>query len=196
MFSYLENLLETRNEAEAGRVKDSVDKCKQSLLDLGHSEFTFEDFLASFTDQLDGVQDGSLSADQLVENSRDQSISDSVVMFFRFITSGEIRKRADFFEPFIVGTSGLSVQQFCRSSVEPMGEESDHVHITALSDALGVLIRIVYLDSSNGDGGNNLDVNFHDFIPGQCVQEQPILKSKPSVVLLYRPGHYDILYEK
>ena len=25
---------------------DSVEKCKQTLLDLGHVEFTFEDFLA------------------------------------------------------------------------------------------------------------------------------------------------------
>lgn len=32
----------------------------------------------------------------------------------------------------------MSVQQFCRRCVEPMGEESDHVHIVALSDALQV----------------------------------------------------------
>ncbi|KAI5077664.1 hypothetical protein GOP47_0007488 [Adiantum capillus-veneris] len=192
MFSYLENLLETKNNLEAARVKDSVEKCKQTLLDLGHAEFTFEDFLASFTEQLDAVQDVTLSVDKLVDNCRDQAISDSVVMFFRFITSGEIRKRADFFEPFIFGTSGMAVQQFCRTSVEPMGEESDHVHITALSDALGVPIRIVYLDSSVGDGGKTVEVNFHDFIPSELSQE----KVKPPVMLLYRPGHYDILYEK
>eukprot|EP00250_Pteridium_aquilinum_P033915 c6635_g1_i1 orf=85-921(+) len=194
MFSYLENLLDTNNKSEAARAKDSVEKCKQTLLDLGHSEFTFEDFLASFTDQLDGVQDGSLRVDKLVESSRDQSVSDSVVMFFRFITSGEIRKRADFFEPFIFGTSGMTVQQFCRTSVEPMGEESDHVHIIALSDALGVPIRIVYLDSSVGDGGKNVEVNFHDFTPSESLLSEPETV-KPPVVLLYRPGHYDILYE-
>lgn len=192
MFSYLESLLETRNKAEAARVKDNIEKCKQTLLDLGHADFTFEDFLACFVDQLDGVEDGSLSVDKLVENSRDRCISDSVVMFFRFITSGEIRKRADFFEPFIFGSSGLSVAQFCRTSIDPMGEESDHVHIIALSDALGVPLRIVYLDSSVGDGGKTVEVNSHDFIPAELSQE----KLKPSVVLLYRPGHYDILYEK
>ncbi len=31
-----------------------------------------------------------------------------------------------------------SVEQFCRKLVEPMGEESDHIHIVALTDALGV----------------------------------------------------------
>lgn len=33
---------------------------------------------------------------------------------------------------------GLSVEQFRRRCVEPMGEESDHVHIVALTDALQV----------------------------------------------------------
>ena len=28
------------------------------------------------------------------------------------------------------------MEQFCRRYVEPMGEESDHVHIVALTDAL------------------------------------------------------------
>ncbi len=33
---------------------------------------------------------------------------------------------------------GLTVEQFRRRCVEPMGEESDHVHIVALTDALQV----------------------------------------------------------
>ena len=32
----------------------------------------------------------------------------------------------------------ITVEQFCRRYVEPMGEESDHVHIVALTDALQV----------------------------------------------------------
>lgn len=87
--------------------------------------------------------------------------------------------------------------QFCKSSVEPMGEESDHVHVTALSDALGVPIRIVYLDRSCDDKGS-VSVNHHDFTPAArddaanansgCIQ--------PFITMLYRPGHYDILYPK
>ncbi len=33
----------------------------------------------------------------------------------------------------------VSVEQFCRRYVEPMGEESDHVHIVALTNALQVV---------------------------------------------------------
>lgn len=79
-----------------------------------------------------------------------------------------------------------------------MGEESDHVHITALSDALGVPIRVVYLDRSSCDAGG-VSVNHHDFLPG--AGDLPISsgsseKSNPFITLLYRPGHYDILYPK
>lgn len=34
-------------------------------------------------------------------------------MFFRFVTSGEIRKRSEFFEPFILGLTNATVEQVC-----------------------------------------------------------------------------------
>lgn len=79
-----------------------------------------------------------------------------------------------------------------------MGEESDHVHITALSDALGIPIRVMYLDRSSCDTGG-VSVNHHDFVPAagnlphaSCGYET----NNPFITLLYRPGHYDILYPK
>ncbi|KAF3682125.1 Ubiquitin thioesterase otubain-like [Capsicum annuum] len=140
-------------------------------------------------------------------------------MFFRFVTSGEIRKRSEFFEPFVLGLTNASVEQlfvvpvmlelpgvnpppylktqFCKSAVEPMSEESDHVQIIALSDALGVPIRVVYLDRSSCEN-NSINVNHHDFIPTSSeVGNSDVSKTtNPSITLLYRPGHYDILYPK
>ncbi|CAH9087981.1 unnamed protein product [Cuscuta epithymum] len=114
-------------------------------------------------------------------------------MFFRFVTSGEIKKRSEFFEPFILGLSNTSVEQFCKSSVEPMGEESDHVHIIALSDALGVPIRVVHLDRSSsslsgGENSSNIDESTKKAV---APEAHSVL-----LTLLYRPGHYDILYRK
>ncbi|GJP81164.1 hypothetical protein CLOP_g11332 [Closterium sp. NIES-67] len=65
-----------------------------------------------------------------------------------------------------------------------MGEKSDHVHITAITDALAIPIRIVYLDRSAGQA------NFHEFLPEESV------RATPAMTLLYRPRHYDILYPK
>lgn len=38
-------------------------------------------------------------------------ISLLVVMFFRFITTGEIRNRSEFYEPFVQGLTNTSVEQ-------------------------------------------------------------------------------------
>nr|XP_043632053.1 OVARIAN TUMOR DOMAIN-containing deubiquitinating enzyme 1-like [Erigeron canadensis]XP_043632054.1 OVARIAN TUMOR DOMAIN-containing deubiquitinating enzyme 1-like [Erigeron canadensis]XP_043632055.1 OVARIAN TUMOR DOMAIN-containing deubiquitinating enzyme 1-like [Erigeron canadensis] len=203
MFSYLEHILESQDEAEVERIKVSVEKCRKTLQDLGYADFTFEDFFSLFIEQLESVLQGneaSISHDELVVRSRDQSVSDYVVMFFRFVTSGEIRKRSEFFEPFILGLSNTTVEQFCKTSVEPMGEESDHVHITALSDALGVPIRVVYLDRSSCDKEGGASVNHHDFVPAtgdaSTSTTENGSETTPFIVLLYRPGHYDILYRK
>lgn len=201
MFSYLEHILESQDRAEVDRAKSNVEQCRKTLQSLGYADFTFEDFFALFLEQLESVLQGngtSISQEELLLRSRDQSISDYVVMFFRFVTSGEIRKRSEFFEPFIMGLTNATVEQFCKSSVEPMGEESDHVHITALSDALGVPIRVVYLDRSSFDSAG-VSVNHHDFIPavgGLPNASGSTETVSPFITLLYRPGHYDILYSK
>lgn len=201
MFSYLEHILESQDRKEVDHVKVNVEQCRKTLQSLGYADFTFEDFFALFLEQLESVLQGnetSISQDELLLRSRDQSISDYVVMFFRFVTSGEIRRRSEFFEPFIMGLTNTTVEQFCKSSVEPMGEESDHVHITALSDALGVPIRVVYLDRSSCDSGG-VSVNHHDFIPvvGDLTNASGSSETvSPFITLLYRPGHYDILYPK
>lgn len=84
----------------------------------------------------------------------------------------------------------LSVEQFCRRFVEPMGEESDHVHMVALTDALQVPIRVVYLDRSQGGDGEDGAPNTHDFAPSEGEGKPP------AVHVLYRPGHYDIIYPR
>ena len=75
-----------------------------------------------------------------------------------------------------------------------MGEESDHVHIIALSDALGVPVRVVYLDRSSCENGS-VNVNHHDFVPSALSSVGGDgSEINPYITLLYRPGHYDILY--
>ncbi|KAB5573265.1 hypothetical protein DKX38_000459 [Salix brachista] len=176
MFSYLEHILETQDRAEVDRIKIKVEECRKTLQGLGYVDFTFEDFFALFLEQLDDVLQGnenSISHEELQNRSCDQSVSDY--------------------------SECLDCVMFCKSSVEPMGEESDHMHITALSDALGVPIRVVYLDRSSCDAGG-VSVNHHNFVPapgnlpsGSSASSESI---NPFITMLYRPGHYDILYPK
>lgn len=60
-----------------------------------------------------------------------------------------------------------------------MDRESDHIHIIAISTALNVSISVAYVD--RGD-----EMTYHNFPE----------ESNPQIHLLYRPGHYDILYPK
>lgn len=53
--------------------------------------------------------------------------------------------------------------------------------VAALCTALNVGVRVEYMDRGEAEGGQ---VTAHDFPDGL----------KPKVYLLYRPGHYDILY--
>ncbi|CAN6818708.1 unnamed protein product [Brassica oleracea] len=55
--------------------------------------------------------------EELVNRNRDQSVSDYIVMFFWFVTAGEVRTRAEFFEPFITRLSNSTVDQFCKTSI-------------------------------------------------------------------------------
>lgn len=112
---------------------------------------------------------------QLVFN--DQGYSDYVVVYLRLITSGQLQEGADFYQNFI---DGCTMEEFRHQEVEPMYKESDHIHIIAICTALSVGVRVEYMD--RGDE----QVKAHDFPDGL----------KPKISLLYRPGHYDILYPK
>uniref|UniRef100_A0A673JKD2 Ubiquitin thioesterase OTUB1 n=1 Tax=Sinocyclocheilus rhinocerous TaxID=307959 RepID=A0A673JKD2_9TELE len=118
------------------------------------------------------------SLGELLSSFNDQSVSDYIVVYLRLLTSGYLQREHVFFQHFIEG--GRSVKEFCQQEVEPMSKESDHIHIIALAQALNVSILVEYMD--RGEGGT---VNNHVFPEG----------SEPRIFLLYRPGHYDILYK-
>ena len=67
-----------------------------------------------------------------------------------------------------------------------MSRESDNIHIIALSQATGVPIRVIYMDHSEKSA-----LTIHDF-DGQ--KDGKVKDFKPMITLLYRPGHYDLLY--
>lgn len=79
----------------------------------------------------------------------------------------------------VIITYQMILLLFMIQEVEPMYKESDHIHIIAMSTALGTGVRVRYMDRGAGT-----EVTAHDFPEG----------STPAVHLLYRPGHYDILY--
>ena len=77
------------------------------------------------------------------------------------------------------------LQSFISSQVEPMNVESDQIHIVAMANALNCSFKIANLDHSMvGESG----INYHEIAPRDE-------KDSFKIHLLFRPGHYDVLYQ-
>ncbi|XP_033212537.1 ubiquitin thioesterase otubain-like [Belonocnema kinseyi] len=175
-YAYLERLISNKEEYE--KFRELALKSKDNLVALGFPQFTVEDFHDTFMEVIDKVGGGTeASYDELHKLFNEQGYSDYVVVYLRLITSGQLQREAEFYQHFIEGHR--TVKEFCHQEVEPMYKESDHIHIIAMSTALGTGVRVRYMDRGAGT-----EVVAHDF-PENAT---------PSVHLLYRPGHYDILY--
>nr|CAD7264622.1 unnamed protein product [Timema shepardi] len=221
-YAYLEYLL--KNKEEYKRFHELASKSKDDLVTMGFPKFTVEDFHDTLANALvvlscSTAEDGEIevrisfmevvkkvgespdnfSQRELHDLFNQQSYSDYVVVYLRLITSGQLQRDSEFYQNFIDGKR--TVLEFCHQSanapvvlsstaedgeievriseVEPMYKESDHIHIIALSTALNVGIRVRYMDR-----GESSEVIAHDFPEGSTC----------AVHLLYRPGHYDILY--
>lgn len=85
---------------------------------------------------------------------------------------------------------GQTVENYCDMSVMPIGSEIENVSLSALKDVLlspaGIALEVLYLDRSDAS-----EVNMHRFDPVNPVGGATI----GTIRLLYRPGHYDLLYK-
>lgn len=73
---------------------------------------------------------------------------------------------------------------YCKAEVEPMNKECEQLQILALTEYLDVQADIAYLDGRFNEASGLARVR----VPETCRAEAW------TVHLLYRPGHYDLLY--
>ncbi|KAF8071069.1 OTU1 [Scenedesmus sp. PABB004] len=204
IYGYLEWLLahQPAREADAQRFAACLSGWKAKLSAAGYDGIVYEDPLDMLLGQVQAILisgtglDGGITPEQLLSNFRDDTWSNTCVMLLRFITSAEIKRRAEHFEPFVLGQYEMDVATFCERSVDVMGEESDHIHAQALTDAVEVPIRIVQIDSSPYGGADAAAALTVDMRPETLSAEAQAALGPPVVHLLYRPGHYDLLYPK
>uniref|UniRef100_A0A8C7DGP0 ubiquitinyl hydrolase 1 n=1 Tax=Oncorhynchus kisutch TaxID=8019 RepID=A0A8C7DGP0_ONCKI len=108
--------------------------------------------------------------DTLLQLFNEQTTFDSMVQYLRLLTLAYLQNHADFFSHFVEAPIGKSVKNKClftMREVETMAMECDHIDILALSEALGVSIHIASIEGET---------------------------DSPSLHLLYKTAHYDILY--
>ncbi|XP_017776361.1 PREDICTED: ubiquitin thioesterase otubain-like [Nicrophorus vespilloides] len=178
-YAYIEKLLDDKEQFSL--FYDLVEKSKNSLVALGFPQFTVEDFYDTFMEvlkRINDIDDASDAKKELHNLFNEQGYSDYMVVYLRLLTSGQLQKEQIFYSFFIDGER--TVADFCHQEVEPMYKESDHIHIMGACSVLLTGVRVVYMDR-----GGNTSVTEHNI---------PQDRLTPDVYLLYRPGHYDILY--
>ncbi|KAL1509156.1 hypothetical protein ABEB36_003938 [Hypothenemus hampei] len=179
-FSYatLERLLGDKEEFI--KFYKLAENSKSILVELGFQQFTVEDFYDTYMEvlkRLADIDNVEAAKKELHTIFNEQGYSDYMVVYLRLLTSAQLQKEQDFYSCFIEGNR--TVADFCHQEVEPMYKDSDHIHIMAACSALNTGVRVSYMDRGTGT-----TVTQHD-LPEGCI---------PTVHLLYRPTHYDILY--
>eukprot|EP00457_Paulinella_chromatophora_P007495 gb/GEZN01007518.1/.p1 GENE.gb/GEZN01007518.1/~~gb/GEZN01007518.1/.p1 ORF type:complete len:310 (-),score=67.76 gb/GEZN01007518.1/:601-1503(-) len=176
LFAYLERLLTHREEIPAflKTVKDSF----EPLVKLGAPRYTLEDFHDALVSEVEWIAKDQPTPAELLQHFNDENSSSYLTYYCRALVSGYLKAHVADFEAYL--PPGKSMAQFIQSEVDPVIAEADYIQCTALTQSLGVGARIEYLDQSEGA------LNGH-VLPSDAT---------PKVFLLYRPGHYDILYPK
>jgi ubiquitin thioesterase protein OTUB1 len=190
LFSYLEKLLllskddELKAVMEKSRISEILKDSRSTLVNVGYQEGIFETFIDMLQELLDGLF--TMTRDTLQATFQEDGESDYYTWFMRLLTAGSMRMQEERFAPFI--EFGADIAGFCQREVEPMGKECEQVQIIALTEYLKVPVSIEYLDGHAFDPAEGLSVVE---VGGNDTEGPPC---PFNVTLLYRPGHYDILY--
>ena len=133
-----------------------------------------------------GKTDGASAANTektVADMFRDEGdgVGNYLITFARLLVSHELKTRPDEYQPFLWANPelGADIPSFCRNQVEPVDVEAGEIQAAALVAAMGVPLRVEYLDRV---GGSTID------FPNGAGQP------KVGAVLLFRPGHYDVLF--
>ncbi|TMW60213.1 hypothetical protein Poli38472_000255 [Pythium oligandrum] len=193
IFALCEQLLTNKEDVAAAtalrlRILDKIRQSKAELIAIGYSEVAIDAFWETFVDYLEAME--TRTHDELVQDFQTEGGEcEYLVWYARLLTAGHLKRHAEQFQPFIEGLfPGLTVEQFCAAEVEPMGKECDQPQITALTEALQVRVKIEYLD-----GSTTAEQDLQSYICGTNAEGS---EDSINIHVLYRPGHYDILYPR
>ncbi|KAI2639236.1 peptidase C65 Otubain-domain-containing protein [Xylaria nigripes] len=158
------------------------------------------DFMVSETidllnDVLSSMSEGSDAMPILMARFNDSNTSMCLVYHLRLLASSRLKGNPAQYEPYLVADADPGVkdvvEDYIASTIMPVNREIDHISVVLLHDILlrpaNIVLDIAYLDRSEGD-----EVNVHR-LPEEANGQDPSTLG-PIIYLLYRVGHYDILY--
>ncbi|KAK1610552.1 hypothetical protein QYE76_034225 [Lolium multiflorum] len=187
IYSYLELLVKVPHEEELrliGTLEPLLEKFQR--LDLPGSYYHGHDAFVNFILKcMDRKQTLSVSdyEDWLFQESQNDQLFANIISYLRLVTAIQICTEVEKFRHAIPELDPSYPEGWCREEVIPMHKDAFEVHVVALTGVLQVPLRIVNVDISR-----IAEPNTHIF------ESSDAAPSVPCVTLLYRPGHYDIIY--
>lgn len=184
-FGYLENLFALRDTLRVQRELMRVKSLSTLLNQVGQQEHLYEMFVDAteevFTKISQAIQNGIQEESFLEDAFNDEYNSSAIISHFRLLTSAWMKLNPQRYQAFLP----VPLDEYCATRVETVKSEIDEVSLQALVDGVisgsGFAVEILYLDRSEGEAAT-----LHLLTPNQ--------PSVATIRLLYRPGHYDILY--
>ena len=184
-FSALKDFISTslKHVCQFGYDENALDMFHEELVDL------FDFISASTSIDSNGVDVDEKLKEMHARLNEENGSSDYCTWFLRVITAAHLKSDADRFMLFLDASDDtvdhyLDIATFCSREVEPMGKECGMVQVTALAEAMNVRVNVEYLDGRDLAEGSKKLMRY-EFGPDGGLE----------VTLLYRPGHYDILYK-
>ncbi|SPJ74964.1 uncharacterized protein FTOL_04695 [Fusarium torulosum] len=192
-FSYFEKLVESGDQAKIEGEVARLMSMNHLLATVGNYQY-YEDWADEMLDLLrevaQNMNNPHLAQVLIQEKWNDRSVADSLIYYLRLLAGTYLKANAATFDPFITEYNG--VQGYCSQCIDIPNREIEHLGIEALSNVLlkpvDFVLEIAYLDRSPG-----ARVNTHRF-PGE-TNGQDVNSLGTVIYLLFRPGHYDILYK-
>ncbi|KAI9221273.1 peptidase C65 Otubain-domain-containing protein [Blastocladiella britannica] len=164
------------------RTKRELKDAYDLLLAQGFDRMVIEDFMDVAEDTVRAIEQKTIyDLDMLTARFQVDEISNALVVIVRFAVSAYLQLHEDEYYPFVMDDAD-SMLQYCNHYVEAVGRDADHIHLTVVSKIFHVNFSVAYLDA-----GSSTKATIHTF-EGDDENKQDV------IALLYRPGHYDLLY--
>ncbi|KAF2823489.1 cysteine proteinase [Ophiobolus disseminans] len=194
-FTYFEALLRVGDVSKFADEEARLLSLGNLLDHAGYQRDIWMDFAEEMTDLLRKLAESlqlmnGVAADILLNTFNDMGTSMAIITYVKLLASAWVQTHADDFTHFVpMG----DVKAYCANNIEPSQCEADNIGIAALADALvkpaGFGLEVWYLDRSPGEEINR------SFYAEPTDHHQLPIPNAPMLRLLYRPGHYDILYK-
>ncbi|KAH7073402.1 peptidase C65 Otubain-domain-containing protein [Paraphoma chrysanthemicola] len=194
-FTYFEALLRVGDASKFGQEEARLNSLGNLLEHIGYGRDIWIDFAESAFELLRKLQHSTEQYDGaaetiLLDTFNDMGESMAIITFVKLLASAWVQTHADDFRHFVpMG----DVKAYCSNNIEPTQCEADNIGIAALAEAFvkpaGFGLEVWYLDRSPGEEINR------SFYAEPMDHHQMTIQNAPMLRLLYRPGHYDILYK-